>query len=535
VFDGDGFGVGLTVAPRDALSSDWPAPDGVEVRPTRLTELLPVGSRTPAGKAAELARVQQLKAQLAAYEAAVIVSFATNRPDTDDRTVGQPGAASPDWTPVDEVPAGVSEFFVDELAAALGTSVTSASHTWALHSTLHDRLPGTWRAMADGELDLPRGRAIAAEVARAASTEPVVLLAVEAAVLPGATELTVTRLRARVRAELIAHDALFAERCRRMAERRADTVVRPSADAPGRAEFGVAMSTEEAYACWDVADQAARAAKAAGDPRPIGVLRCEAVLQRILGPDTDPDRPPLTAQVTVIAPLDALEARSRPDAAPEVAHGLTGPTARLSPTGQVDGQPITHGHLRELLQRVDALCPGGLQTPTGGTLQFALTDADGALRALLGPRDLRRLVRIGCPHHPAGTDCGCGLIDRPPAVDRYRPSESQYRFVHTRDRRCRMPGCTTRAAWADVDHVVAHCEGGPTDCDNLCCLCRRHHRLKTFGRGWSFVLTPEGALVVTSPSGITRIDRPPGVQETRAGPPRLRRYAVPGPDDPPPF
>jgi hypothetical protein len=143
VFDGDGFGVGLTVAPRDALSSDWPAPDGVEVRPTRLTELLSVGSRSPAGKAAELARVQRLEAQLAAYEAAVIVSFAGDRPDTDDRTVGQAGAASPDWTPVDEVPAGVSEFFVDELAAALGTSVTSASHTWALHSTLHDRLPGT--------------------------------------------------------------------------------------------------------------------------------------------------------------------------------------------------------------------------------------------------------------------------------------------------------------------------------------------------------------------------------------------------------
>jgi hypothetical protein len=168
-----------------------------------------------------------------------------------------------------------------------------------------------------------------------------------------------------------------------------------------------------------------------------------------------------------------------------------------------------------------------------------VTDPGGALRALFTRRDLERLVRRGCPDHPPGADCGCGLVDRPAAVDRYRPSDAQYRFVHTRDRRCRMPGCTTRAAWADVDHVVAHCAGGATDCDNLCCLCRRHHRLKTFGRGWSFVMTPDGTLVVTSPSGVTRITRPPGLQTAgpappRAGPPR-RWFPPPGPDDPPPF
>ncbi len=99
MFDGDGFGMGLTVAPRDLDPVGWPVHDGVEVRPTRLTELLPVVGRTTAGRAAELARVQRLKAQLAAYEAAVIVSFAGERPDTDDRPAGAPGAASPDWAP----------------------------------------------------------------------------------------------------------------------------------------------------------------------------------------------------------------------------------------------------------------------------------------------------------------------------------------------------------------------------------------------------------------------------------------------------
>jgi len=62
----------------------------------------------------------------------------------------------------------------------------------------------------------------------------------------------------------------------------------------------------------------------------------------------------------------------------------------------------------------------------------------------------------------------------------------------------------------DLDHVIPHAEGGATDCDNLCCLCRRHHRLKTHASGWSFHLDAHGALLVTTPSGVTRISRPPG-------------------------
>ncbi len=66
------------------------------------------------------------------------------------------------------------------------------------------------------------------------------------------------------------------------------------------------------------------------------------------------------------------------------------------------------------------------------------------------------------------------------------------------------------AGWADLDHVVPHAGSGPTDCDNLCCLCRRHHRLKTHARGWGFHLDADGALFVTTPSRVTRVSRPPG-------------------------
>jgi hypothetical protein len=119
-------------------------------------------------------------------------------------------------------------------------------------------------------------------------------------------------------------------------------------------------------------------------------------------------------------------------------------------------------------------------------------------------------------------------------VDRYEPTPAQRRYVRARDRTCRHPGCRRPAAWTDADHVCPHEQGGETACENLCCLCRRHHRLKTHARHWRFVMTDDGVLSVTTPSGVTRTTRPPGLRLpadlvlTGSG-------AAPGPDDPPPF
>jgi hypothetical protein len=169
----------------------------------------------------------------------------------------------------------------------------------------------------------------------------------------------------------------------------------------------------------------------------------------------------------------------------------------------------------------------------GGSLTIGIVESDsGELRATVTRPELERLVRRGCPDHPTEV-CGCVVLDRPAAVDRYRPTPAHYRFMHTRDRTCRHPGCNNRAAWADLDHVVPHGRGGLTDCINLCCLCRRHHRLKTHARGWRFELHPDGLLSVTTPTGVTRITRPPGMPAPR--PPAPAR-GQPSPDhDPPPF
>ncbi|WP_138735690.1 HNH endonuclease signature motif containing protein, partial [Modestobacter excelsi] len=135
----------------------------------------------------------------------------------------------------------------------------------------------------------------------------------------------------------------------------------------------------------------------------------------------------------------------------------------------------------------------------------------------------------GCPTHP-DTDCACPVAGPPPGTDAYTPTARQRAFVTTRDRRCRFPNCGQRVGWADLDHVVSAACGGATDCANLCCLCRSHHRLKTFAAGWRFTITPDGVLQVTTPSGVTRTTRPPGMRP----PPAPQQPPLPD-DEPPPF
>lgn len=91
------------------------------------------------------------------------------------------------------------------------------------------------------------------------------------------------------------------------------------------------------------------------------------------------------------------------------------------------------------------------------------------------------------------------------AARRYQPTVSVQRWVRCRDLTCRFPGCEHPAENCDMDHTVPFdhndpTRGGQTVPGNLKCLCRFHHRLKTFG-GWNDVQYPDGAVVWTSPSG----------------------------------
>ncbi|MGY1747989.1 hypothetical protein [Modestobacter sp. SYSU DS0511] len=94
---------------------------------------------------------------------------------------------------------------------------------------------------------------------------------------------------------------------------------------------------------------------------------------------------------------------------------------------------------------------------------------------------------------------------------------------------------------------------GPTAHDNLCCLCRHHHRLSHQAPGWRLRGLPDGGLEWTTPTGQVLVTHPPrfGADDDLPptdvdlpGPPRSRpphdqpppgERAPDPPDEPPPF
>ena len=478
------------------------APAGWLVEQPAPFRRLPVALLTREQKAAELRRLQARKAMEAAYEAELVLGLADDSPDDDDPPPGTPGARSRSWKPDPELP-GVSEFFTAELAMVLDCGRLAASQRAHRAWTYRTHLPATWAAMAAGELDEYRAMTLVDVLQH---TDPVIARAVEARLLPEAAGLTVGRLRRRALTLLLELDTEAADRRREQARRRADVRVHPSLQ-EGMATITADLPAEVAAACHALVDQLARMLKADGDPRPVGELRT-TVFADLLQRPWEHHGPPVTAHLQIVATLASLAGRSH---AP----------------GEINGLPVTAAHLRDLLRELGAL---GIGVPEGGTVTLALTDEDGTLRATSTLDHLRRLAERGCPGHGAA-DCGCAVLDRPEATDRYTPTAGHQRFVRTRDRACRFPTCGQRVGWADADHVVPHACGGATECANLCCLCRSHHRLKTFARGWQFRMSPDGVLTVITPSGITRTTRPPGMR-----PPPTAPEPPPEPaEDPPPF
>ena len=549
------YAVGVTLVAVDGR----PTPgESVEVDPYRELEALPdmlPPRRSAEENAALLGQITAAEAMLAGLRVRAVMGLAAARPASVDLRSGQPGAATDEGVPGPGRLPDVSEFFPDELAMVLACSRTAASRLTDQCSALWEKLPATLAALDAGRLDWPRARAIADELGwKARAVAPEVIAEVEAAVLPGAEELSIRQLVAAVRRELTARDAAASDRRRADAERACDVTVRPIGD--GISELVARMPHELAAACRRRVHDIAWQARTDGNDRPLGVLRVGALADSVLQP-WHADSPSVTATITVDVPLAALAAEGFPaeggptPLASRPTPLALRPGAPAATTAEVDGEPITAAHVRRLLTELDAL---GLRAPVGGDLRYALTDDEGGLLAVATDTELRATARRGCADHPAG-DCGCPVLGIPGPVDRYGPTPGQVRYLHTRDRTCRHPGCANRAGWSDADHVVPHAAGGSTACENLCCLCRRHHRLKTHAPGWRHTMAPDGTLTVTTPSGVARTSRPfrrrraATARHTRAPDPPLLplasarviperpgRRADPGPDDdPPPF
>ena len=469
-----------------------------------------------------------------ARQAATIAELARRRSAERDTAFGARGGPGPDSRAMRPAAlAGVSDDFVSELALIRDCSEAEAGRLAAQSLLLTTTLAATWSELYAGRLTVRKARILLDLLGDA---DDAVAAGVQARVLPGAEDCPPGRLADRARYHLYRLDAEAKERRRKEAERRADVHVERTVDGLGR--LVVEGPLPAVHAARDAVDQYARWMRADGDDRPIGVLRSAAALDLVLRP-WDTSRPPVTAQLHIHAALPSLRADAPVGAAP----------------AEMDGQWISAAQCRELLASLDLLGLGS--APAGGSVDVAIDDPTtgetvavatrAELRRAAGRgRRIRRQNRPGVGDRPSrgaeqdarcpvgtgtadGTGDGPGLR-RPPPTRAYRPTAAQRRLVTARDRHCRMPGCRRRPGRHDIDHGQAFADGGPTACWNLCCLCRRHHRIKTFARGWSFILLPDARLVVRTPSGVSRTTRPPGwCHDPEPDPPWLDDLAPPDP------
>jgi hypothetical protein len=74
--------------------------------------------------------------------------------------------------------------------------------------------------------------------------------------------------------------------------------------------------------------------------------------------------------------------------------------------------------------------------------------------------------------------------------------------------------------WLHIHHVVHWEDGGPTQSDNLCCLCPYHHRLHHEGKlGISGDPSSPTGLLFTNEHGRPIEPRPPAPPKTLPDPP----------------
>src|SRR4051794_2400139 len=145
--------------------------------------------------AARLQLIQRQRSRAAAEEAEFILRLAALCPDVDDPPPDHPGARKSYWLSARSEFPGVSEFFVDELAAVLGVGRGTAAHKATRAFTWRNSLPATFAALTRGELDERRAQIFADTLEH---TRPALAQRVEQVVLPAAGRLGFDALQKRI-------------------------------------------------------------------------------------------------------------------------------------------------------------------------------------------------------------------------------------------------------------------------------------------------------------------------------------------------
>lgn len=389
---------------------------------------------------------------------------------------------NPEW-PVSAGAVSVRDVTAEELSPALGCSRRTARRLVTDGLAFDGALWPTGDALARGEIDLPRARALVDALAEA----PVALaFDVQDQVLPGAGARTAAQLTRDVARALVVADPGGAHRRHLSAcDRRRLDRPRPLPD--GMAGVWAVLPAQDATVVDATVDSLARASRAAGDPRTLDQLRADVFVDLILG-RVEPAPDAATGRRTTAS-------TTRPTGPDALATAPTAPAPASDPDADTTWRPR-----RAVRASVDVLVPidvlAGLSDGPAEIAGYGPIPAEVA-RELAKDATWRRILTD--PATGAALDVG---------RTRYRPPANLATHVRSRDRWCAFPGCSARADACDLDHTAEwDRDRGHTAHDNLGPLCPRHHQVKTSG-GFALRQTDPGVFEWTTPLGAVYRVRP---------------------------
>lgn len=353
-----------------------------------------------------------------------------------------------------------------ELSMALVLTRSTATARVDFAVSVTGRLPGSVAALAAGEIDVPKLKAIE----RATMLlDGEVAARVEARVLPKAGSVRLPAVKEALERAVIAVDPGAAQRRGEAAVRDRRVQLWPGDD--GMAEWRAVLGAERAIAGYQALDELALRCAAAADTRTADQLRADTLVDVLLA----------------------------------AAAGRRWPTAPGSP-GETDPPGGRRGRRGGRSRRWGSR-PRTVHVTVPLTTLIGLTEDPGQLRGF-GPitaQVARELAATDAVWRRLLTDPVSGTV-LDVGRTTYTPPAGLAEHVRTRDGTCRFVCCGLPSLRADLDHTVPF-PIGATSAEDLSSLCRHHHLIKGHSR-WQVEQTGGGTLRWTSPTGQVRATKP---------------------------
>jgi hypothetical protein len=350
-------------------------------------------------------------------------------------------------------------FDADEVAFALAWTQSAARSQVDFGRYLIGTVPAVFDALARGDIDVRRAWVFADVLAL---VDDAIAVDIARAVLPHAPRLTTSQLRDRLRRAVLKADPDAGKRTARSED---DRYVACQPDREGTASlYGVRLPAARATAAFERVDAYARGRKRDGDDRTLDQLRADTFLDLLTGVHVATPPVHRTGVIELTVPWTT-------------ATGATNDPGLLAGYGPIDADTARVIIVDQLLHVTRCDVENG-----NVSWRHAMTSSDGTLLSTT-------TIKAPIPRPPVEAD-----------PRRRSPGPALTRWIVTRDRTCRAPGCCVPARAADIDHTIDHADGGPTSHDNLAVVCRHHHRLKHEG-GWQVTQPEPGTLTWISPAG----------------------------------